>query len=114
MPAYAFIASLATWADLEAEQDDPSVKELDLETFAAPQVSDVALNITDDWIRDLKERATNEVSSACDEPTALTWVEGAWNVETAPRRSHQVLKGFFAGGQELAVVVVIQQVAIFQ
>ena len=111
MPTYAFIASIATAGDHQSEQDDPSVRELDLETFASPQVTDVSLRMDDQWVEHLKALAAVEVEFA--EPVDLRWEDSGWTVEVSPSRSHQVFRGYDDEG-ELAVAIVVQQVGVFQ
>lgn len=110
-----FVANYSTQADLDCEIDDPTIREINLADFAAPQVASISLTGSDEWIATLKEAAGNEVREGWDgEDIQLEWLDTGWLAPTAPRggRWYRLLTGSIVGHDvdEVAVSVVIQQV----
>lgn len=56
-----YVASYFTQGSFDAEIDDPSVRDSDLETEASPQVSRAALAMTDAWVERCKQDVEEEL-----------------------------------------------------
>lgn len=106
-----YVASHATLAELEAEQDDPSA---DLESMASPQLVGVAIKMTSDWVDLMKASLFEEVMDGLEGlESELTWKTSGWNQTwdlMGGRRSNQTWD--LMDGELVVGKLVIQRVQV--
>lgn len=102
---YVYVANYRTIGDMEAEQDDPSIRDMSLEHFAAPEVSNISLVLSVSWIDSMCKEIEKEVLVELEnEPQNFEWNE-VHDVPAEPRLENWVFT-LTTDGQEVAKLVI--------
>lgn len=105
-----YIAGTSDLSFVEANRDDPTST---VEDFAYPNVTEVALNCTPEWVAYLKNEASKRYSACFDENDYpdLQWEESAWLKTAGDRRMMTIIGRHDDGTPGTAVVIIEMEVS---
>lgn len=112
-----YIASYATMADVEAELDDPSLRDgsdLDaLEQMASPQLVRTSTRMSAEWVQKCKDGLTEELRYGLEDEDGelpeMTWETDGWK-ELSPQEGRSNQTWLVKDGGVTVGMLVIQRV----